>query len=228
MTDNPNPGSSEGEAASDETGQTVQDAAEASYDAWDTQEHGISESDRTSWGPELQKVAGQEGTTVKTGVDRLVSAHIAKRYGSPEAKRQALGEEIDFYQINPMPTAAPQADGVSNLGTGQVIETEAQAEPIIQEFMQANPIAQDGEIQERMIAVAKDMRTQGYQPRLDVMLQHAVQNDPRYSEAARQAQEADQVARAKAASVQVSGAGSTAPSGTTNDIDGILDEMIPS
>ena len=190
----------------------------------------ISESARTVWGPELQKIATHEGTDVRNGINSLVSAHIAKRHGSPEAKRQALGQEIDFYQINPMPMAeaAPQADGLSDPGTGQVIQTEAQAAPVIQAFMEANPTAQDGEIQERMISVAQNMRAQGYQPSLTTMLEHAVAADPRYNEQVQRAQEADQVARARAASVQVSGAGnSTSAAGGSADVGAILDELVP-
>ena len=240
MSDNPNPGSSaggigpapfeHGEAATDESGMTVDDAVASSYDAWDETEHGISESARTVWGPELKKIADHEGTNVRDGINTLVSTHINKRYGSPEIKRQALGVDIDAYQINPMPTAepAPQADGLSDPGTGQVIQTEEQGTAVIQDFMQANPIAQDAQIQESMISVAADMKRQGYAPHLPTMFMHAVQNDPRYSEQAQLARDADHLERARAASVQVSGAGSTAPSGTTDDIGGILDEMIPS
>ena len=112
---------------------------------------------------------------------------------------------------------------------GQVIiENEGQANAAIQTFVAANPIAQDGEIQERMISVAQDMRAQGYQPRLDVMLSHAVQNDPRYSEQARRSQEDAQVSRAKSANVQISGGGnSPSGAGQSADVGDILDELVP-
>ena len=226
-----------GEAASDPDwdspedgkGMTPDDATESAFNDWDEKTHGISEASRTEWGPELKKVADLENTNVRDGINGLVQQHIAKRHGSPETKRQALGQEIDFYQINPMPTAeaAPQADGVSYPGTGQVIQTEEHAGAVIQDFVAQNPIAQDGEIQEAMISVAQDMRAKGYAPNLDVMLQHAVAQDPRYSEQARHAQDADQVARAKAASVQVSGGANSAGSVNASDeIDDIIREMV--
>ena len=93
--------------------------------------------------------------------------------------------------------------------------------------MQANPAASDPAIQQAMIGIAEDMRRQGHTPHLPTMLQHAVQGDPRFNEGVRRSQEQDEVARARSASVQVSGGGSTAPKGTTDDIGDILDQMIP-
>ena len=242
MSDNLSPGSSgggigpslseHGEAAPDESGMDVETAAASAYDTWDEKEHGISEADRTEWGPELKKVADHEGTNVRDGINVLVSSHINKRYGSPEIKRQALGADIDAYQINPMPSAeaAPQVFDHGNAGseTGQVIENEAQASVAVQDFVAANPIAQDPTIQEIMVDVAQDMRRQGFQPRLDAVLHHALQADPRYNDQAKQAQEANQVARARAANVQVSGAGnSTTAAGQSADVGDILDELVP-
>ena len=78
-----------------------------------------------------------------------------------------------------------------------------------------------------MIEIASDMQRQGFQPHLPTMLQHAVARDPRYSEAAKQAQEADQVARAKAANVQISGGGaSTGATGKSDEIGDIIGEMV--
>ena len=239
---NPNPGSSAGgigpgqqevvEAASDATGMSVDDAVTSAFDDWDTKEHGISESDRVQWGPELQKVATQEGTNVRDGINTLVSSHINKRYGSPEIKRLALGADIDTYQINALPTAeaAPEAvdHGSAMAETGQVIQNEEQASAVIQDFVTANPVAADPQIQELMVDVATDMRAKGYQPRLDAVLHHALQADPRFSEQARQASDADQVGRARAANVQVSGSGnSTSVAGQTTDVGAILDELVP-
>ena len=240
MADNPNssgggigPSLSEhGEAAPDESGMDVSSAVESAYDSWDEREHGISESARTVWGPELKKIADHEGTDVRNGINTLVSTHIAKRHGTNEAKRQALGAEIDFYQINPMPTAeaAPEAvdHGNAVADTGQVIETEEQAHAAIADFVKANPAVQDAAIQESMVEVAAEMQAQGYAPRLDAMLAYAVARDPRYSEQARQAHDADQVARARAANVQISGGGnSTSAAGQSADVGAILDELVP-
>ena len=233
MTDNPNPGGFEGDqGASDASGMTPTDAAESAFDDWDEQQHGISESARTVWGPELKKVADHEGTNVRDGINTLVSSHINKRYGTPDIKRQALGADIDAYQINPMPTveAEPQAFDHGNpvAETGQVFENEGQAQAAIEDFVAANPVAADPTIQDLMVDVAQDMRRQGYQPRLDAVLHHAMQNDPRFSEQARQAHDADQVARARAADVQVSGgARSTGAGVQSSDVGDILDELVP-
>lgn len=98
----------------------------------------------------------------------------------------------------------------------------------VQDFVAANPVAADPQIQEIMIDVAADMRSKGYEPRLDVMLRHAVASDPRYSEQARQAHQADEVARAKSGSVQISGgANSTGAAGQSSDVGDILDELVP-
>ena len=228
MTDNPNPGGYEGDqGASDDSGMTPTDAATSAFNDWDEQTHGISEASRTEWGPELKKVADHEGTNVRDGINTLVSSHINKRYGSPEIKRQALGADIDAYQINPMPTAdaAPQAvDHVNpEADTGAVPSMDD-----IQGFIQANPIADDAAIHASMIEVAADMRRQGYAPDLSTMLNHAIKNDPRYNEQARQAHDADQVARAKAGSVQISGGGnSTSAASQSADVGDILDELVP-
>ena len=232
MTDSIGPGLDAGEAAPDESGMDVGTAVESAFDDWDEREHGISESARTVWGPELKKVADHEGTNVRDGINALVSSHINKRYGSPEIKRQAIGADIDAYQINPLPTeAAPQAvEHITPVAdTGHVIETEGQANAAIQTFVATNPIAQDGEIQERMISVAQDMRQRGFQPDLTTMLHHAVQGDPRFNEQVRQAQQADEVARAKAANVQISGGGNSTVAGLSKptDIGDILDELVP-
>ena len=232
MTDSIGPGLDAGESASDESGMTVEDAATSTYNDWDAKEHGISESDRTEWGPELQKIPTQEGTNVRDGINTLVSSHINKRYGSPDIKRQALGADIDAYQINPLPTAeaAPEAvdHGNAMAETGQTFETEGQAQAAIQDFVAANPVAADPQIQDLMIDVATDMRAKGYQPRLDAVLHHALQADPRFSEQARQASDADQVGRARAANVQVSGSGnSTSAASQATDVGAILDELVP-
>ena len=218
-----------GESASDDTGMTPADAVESAYDSWDEQAHGISEASRQTWGPELKKMADHEGTNVRDGVNALVSSHINKRYGSPEIKRQALGAEIDAYQIYPVPEAeaAPQAADHGFTDTGQSIQNEEQAHAAIQDFVAANPAAQDAAIQERMIEVAGEMQRQGFQPHLGTMYQHAVAQDPRFNDQARRAQQDDQVARAKAASVQVSGGANSAGSVNASDeIDDIIREMV--
>ena len=233
MADNPNDGgferSSGLEAPSTDSGMSVEDAVASSYDSWDQKTHGISETERTTWGPELQKLAAHEGTSVVHGINSLVSAHINKRHGSPEAKRQALAAEIDAYQINPMPQpAAPDefAAPVTEQPQHHPL-TEDEASNAVQDFLGANPIANDPAVQDHMLRVAGEMQRQGYAPHLPTMLEHAIAADPRYSESARQAQEAGQVARAKAASVQVSGGGNVSPNQATDDLASIINELTP-
>ena len=218
---------------SNESGMSVDDAATSAFNDWDEKTHGISEASRTVWGPELKKMADHEGTNVRDGVNALVSSHINKRYGAPEIKRQAILTDIDAYQINAVPTveAAPQYDATGDADFGQPsqpILDQAQANEAVSDFVQSNPVAGDPSIQAAMISIAEDMVRQGHTPHLPTMLQHAVKGDPRYSQAAAQAQEADQVARAKAANVQVSGGGKSTGAGVqSSDVGDILDELVP-
>ena len=230
MADNPNDGAIERssglEAPHDNSGMSVGDAVESAYNDWDTKANGISESERTTWGPELQKLAVHEGTSVRHGINSLVSAHINKRYGTAEAKRHALAAEIDAYSINPMPQpAAPDEFGAPVNGPPQQGMSEEQASDAVHEFVQANPVADDPAIQGAMLDVAADMQRQGYAPHLPTMLQHALGSDPRYSESARQAQEDDHLARAKAAGGQVSGGGNVTPNTASDDLDSIIREQ---
>ena len=228
MTDNPNPGGYEGgEAPSDASGMTPDDATESAFNDWDEKTHGISEASRTEWGPQLKTMADHEGTNVRDGVNALVSSHINKRYGSNEIKRQAILSDIDAYQINAVPTVEAEPQAVEHVNpeadTGAVPSMDA-----IQGFIQANPIADDAAIHASMIEIAADMRRQGYAPDLSTMLNHAIKNDPRYNEQARQAYDADQVARARAADVQVTGGGRSTGAGVqSSDVGDILDELVP-
>ena len=231
MADNPNPGGYEGDQGpSDASGMTPSDATESTYDDWDRGQNGIAEGEREDFGKYLKGHADHVGVGVKEGVGVLVDTAAVLRNGNQDQKRQMLGHLIDNHDVRPEPTAevAAQYDGASDTGGGQAFLNEEQAALGIQDFVAQNPIAADGEIQERMIAVAQDMRTQGFAPRLNVMFQHAIAQDPRYSEAARQASDADQVARARAANVQISGgANSTSAASQATDVGAILDELVP-
>ena len=125
----------------------------------------------------------------------------------------AVGAEMDFYQISPPPeTPAPPPPVVDEFGD-LVGQPEDQSPE--NEFLNANPIARDPHIHAAMLHVAEDMVRQGYPPDLQTMLRVAIE------------QEGEQVKRAKAASVQVSGAGNVTPSGGSADIGDILDELVP-
>ena len=231
---NPNPGSSGGgigpalseraEAPSDPDwndqsdpmngkGMTPDDAAESAFDDWDEQEHGISEAGRRAWGPELQRIAAHEGTNVRDGINTLVHQHISKRYGSQSHRRDAVGAEMDFYEIHPPPeTPATPPQVVDEFGD---LVGQPEAHPFEDEFLAANPIARDPQVHAGMIRVAEDMVRQNFRPDLDTMLRVTLE-------------QADaEVKRAKAASVQVSGAGNVSPQVQSDDVGAILDELIP-
>ena len=247
---NPNPGSSAGgigpglgageapsdvdwNSSEDGKGMTVDDALTSAYDDDDRSQNGIAEGERETMGKWLKSNADHVGTTVRDGLVNLVDTATVLRNGSQDQKRQMLGHLIDNHNVRPEPTAeaAPQYDATGDPDMAQPLRPildQQQANAAVSDFVQSNPVAGDPSIQAAMISVAEDMVRQGHTPHLPTMLQHAVQGDPRYSQAAAQAQEADQVARAKAANVQVSGGGkSTGAAGQSSDVGDILDELVP-
>lgn len=219
-----------GEDASDSSGQTVDDAVEGAYDSWDAREHGISEGWRKPVGQWLQGHAREAGTTIETGLQSLVQTAGVLRSGDQAAKREMLGFLVDQYGVQDIPMAQDQpiAYGPPAVGEAGQPVTEAEGMAVVEQFVAANPAAQDGRIQESMIHVIDDMRRQGFQPNLAQAFEIAVGNDVRYSPAARQAQQADEVSRAKAASVQVSGSGSSSPNQTSDDLSSLINELMPS
>lgn len=241
MADNPNPGGGAGgigehvgdrAGQSDEAGMSVEDAATSAYDDHDRAENGIAEGERAPMGKWLKYNADYVGTTVRDGLESLVGTASALRNGSQQEKRAMLGHLIDEYQVSPEPTteAAPPYDETGDADFGQPLTPildQQQANEAVSDFVAQNPAAGDPAIQQAMILVAEDMQSKGHTPHLPTMLHQAIQGDPRFNEGVRRSQEQDDVARAKAASVQVSGGGSTAPKGTTDDIGDILDQMIP-
>ena len=217
----------------DESGMSVEDAATSAYDDHDRAENGISEGERAPLGKWLKYNADYAGTTVRDGLTNLVDTASVLRNGSQAEKRAMLGHVIDEHQISPEPTAeaAPQygATGDPDMGLpSRPILDPQQANDAVAEFVQANPVAADPNIQQAMIAVAEDMQRKGHAPHLGTMFSVAVQGDPRFNEGVRRAQQDDEVARAKAASVQVTGGGnSTGAAGKSSDVGDILDELIP-
>ena len=233
-SENPNPDSSfsfdtGGEAPSDETGMTTADATADAYDSWDRKAHGISEGERTDIGEWLKGHADHIGLSVEDGLKSVIGPAAVLHNGSLAQKRELLGSMIDQFQIHPEPSAetarydefGDPAPAAPMQGSGQTIRSEEQAAPVVQAFVAANPAAQDAAVQERMIEVAQDMQRQGYQPDLGTMLYHALSSQ--------QAQDAETVARAKAADVQVSGGGRSGPSGgsQSDDISDVLNEITP-
>ena len=221
-----------GESASDASGMSVDDAASSAYDDWDRGTNGIAEGERENLGQHLKFHADSAGTTVIGGLNALIEPAVALRHGDMTAKREVIGSLIDEYGVHPIPEAeaAPVAVeyGQPALGEdGQAVATGDQAIEAIEQFVQANPIARDERIQSHMTFIASDMRAKGYQPTLQAVYEHAVNADARYSPQARQAQEAQEVAQAKAASVQVSGGGRSAPSSSdpSDDLDDIIREQ---
>ena len=145
-----------------------------------------------------------------------------------EAKRQVVGQIVDDYGVQPQPLAEAEAPDVAPASAGQPALSEEDAMGAIEAFAEQNPIARDELVLERMTHVAGEMLKQGFQPDLATAFQHAVAADPRYSEAARQAQVADHLAAAKAGSVQISGGGNTAPNPPpSDDLREIIGEQVP-
>ena len=221
-----------GEAASDSSGMSIEDAATSSFDDWDRGTNGIAEGERENLGQHLKYHADSAGTTVIGGLNALIEPAVTLRHGDMTAKREVIGSLIDEYGVHPIPEAEPAPEtvpyGEPALGEGgQPVATDDQAIEAIEQFVQANPIARDERIQSHMTFIASDMRRQGFQPTLQAVYEHAVNADARYSPQARQAQEAQEVARAKQASVQVSGGGRSAPSSSnpSDDLDDIIREQ---
>ena len=221
-----------GEAPSDQRGMTPDDAAASSYDDWDRSQHGIAEGERQDMGGWLKGHADYANTTVREGLESLVTTAAVLRNGAQEQKREMLGFLVDNYDVRGVPgddVPAPQFDefGVPVGQNMQPALTEAQAAATVSEFVAANPVCEDEAIASTMIAVAADMRRQGFVADLPTMLHHALAADPRYAQEARATQESDHAARAKAAAVQVSGGGSVTPSGGGDEVGDILDELVP-
>ena len=216
-------------ADKDGAGMNVEDAVADAYDSWGRDAHGISEAEREPMGKWLQGHANHIGLSVKDGLASVIQPAAVLHNGSQQQKRELLGTMIDEFDIRTIPTAeaarydefGDPAGGAPMQGSGQTIRSEEQAAPVVQAFVAANPAAQDAAVQERMIEVAQDMQRQGYQPDLGTMLYHALSSQ--------QAQDAETVARAKAADVQVSGGGRSGPSGgsQSDDISDVLNEITP-
>ena len=221
-----------GEAPSDQSGMTTDDAAESAFDDWDRSEHGIAEGERQGMGGWLKSHADYAGTTVREGLESLVTTAAVLRNGDQGAKREMLGFLVDNYDVRGVPgddAPAPQFDefGVPVGQNMQPALTEDQAASTVAQFVAANPVCEDEAIASTMIAVAADMRRQGLVANLPTMLHHALAADPRYSQEARASQESSHAARAKAAAVQVSGGANFTPSGGGDDVGDILDELVP-
>ena len=218
------------EAPSGASGMTPDDAAASAYDDWDRSTNGIAEGERENIGQYLKYHADSAGTTVISGLNSLIEPAITMRHGSMEQKRAVLGHLVDEYQIRARPEAqsqpieyGPPAAGAEGLPV--VSEDEGMA--VVQQFISENPVAQDDLIQSYMVDIVGDMRAQGYQPDLGRALEIAIQHHPRYSEQAQAARQAGEVARSKAAGVQVSGSGTTSPNQTSDDVADIINELTP-
>ena len=209
----------------------MDDATSSAYDDWDRGQNGIAEGERESIGKYLKYHADSAGTTVINGLNNLIEPAVTLRHGSQHQKRALLGHIVDEYGIQDIPMAQdqPVAYGPPAVGeAGQPVISEAEGMAVVGDFISQNPIAADELIQDHMIYIIGDMRRQGYQPDLGRALEIAIQHHPRYSDAARQEQQAGEVARARAASVQVSGSGSSAANQTSDDLSDIINEATPS
>ena len=246
---NPNPGSSAGgigpalseraeapsdpdwnaptnpDAPFDGKGMTVDDAVASSYDDHQTATDGIAEGDRVKIGQNLKYHADSAGVSVVDGLDALLQPAITLRHGSQQDKRALMGHFVDEYAVQDVPMAAQAAPAEYGPAEGA---TAAENRTTVENFIAANPIAADAQIQEGMTHVLGDMARQGFQPDLGRALQIAIDHHPHYSQQAQQAQQAGQVAEARAAAVQVSGSGTSSPNQTSDDLADIISELTPS
>ena len=212
-------------------GMSVDDATSSAYDDQDRAHNGIAEGERENVGRYLKHHADAVGVSVVDGLTSLIEPAVTLRHGSMHDKRALLGHIVDNYGIQDVPTvqAPPVEFGPPATGAdGQAPANEAEAEATVAQFISENPVAQDEQIQDFMIHVVQDMRSQGYQPDLARAFEIAVANHPHYSAQAQGARQADEVARSKAAAVQVSGSGSSAANQTSDDVADIINEIVPS
>ena len=220
-----------GEDVSNALGMSVEDAASSSYDDHERATDGIAEGERENLDKYLKGHADAVGTTVIDGLNSLLEPAVALHTGDMTAKCKVIGDLIDAHNIHPLPEAEPAPVRVeygqpAHDGNGGQVVSEEAGLAHVQEFIAANPVAADKLIQDHMTHIVADMRAQGYQPDLGVALQHAIANHPRYSESARQAVEADHLARAKQGTGQVSGGGNMTPNSVSDDLDDILREQL--
>ena len=219
-----------GEDVTTDEGMSIADAATSAFDDADRRENGIAEGERENLGKYLKGHADAVGTTVIAGLNSLIEPAITMRHGTQDQKRALLGHFVDEYEIRDIPAAqsqpveyGPPAAGAD----GQPVVSEAEGMAVVERFISENPVAADEVIQDHMIHIIGDMRAQGFRPDLGRALEIATANHPRYSEQAQAARQAGEVARAKAASVQVSGSGTTSPNQAGDDLASILDELTP-
>ena len=192
-----------GEDVSNDDGMSIEDAASSSYDDHERATDGIAEGERENLGKYLKSHADVVGITVIGGLDSLIQSAVTLYTGDFTAKREVIANLIDHYDVRPVPEVEPAPVAVpygdpAHDGAGQIIATEEQALDAVAEFASSHPGAQDERIVDHMTFIAHDMRRQGFQPTLEAVYQHAVKDDPRFSAQARQAQEDQQVAQAKA------------------------------
>ena len=231
--------SERGEAPSDTSGMTVDDAVASSFDDHDRLHNGISEGERVEVGQHLKGLADSVGVSVRDGLDSVIRPFIDLGSGDVKKQRAVIDGLIDHYDVHPVPEAAP-----ARVEDEQSFATEEQAQNAVQRFTEANPLAADPQIRSAMINIATDVRRQGVQPYLEEVYAAAVSGDPRFAgqvreaqaeqakqqrhaEHQRQASDPERVARAKQAGVQVSGGGRSAPSSSSpsDDLDDIIREQ---
>ena len=219
-----------GEASSDKDGMNVTDAVISSFDDSERAVDGIAQGERQKVGRWLKGHADAVGTDVVTGVNSLLQPAIALRHGTMETKRQVVAKLIDDYGV--APESGPAVDEF-----GDPIQ-HPQGDPHANEvgaFMQGNPLfANDAQLQASMVNISQEMAARGEHFDMEALALEAASRDPRFAQEmvsmkqrSARANEDDNVQKAKAANVQVSGAGSSQPSGASDDAGDILDEIVP-
>ena len=119
-----------------------------------------------------------------------------------------------------MPTVEPEQTldefGYPVQGAAAPAVSEQAMLETVQNFTASHPDAMDPAIHDGMLRVLDDMVRQGYAPNLETAYEHTIK-----------ARDGEHLSRAKQASVQVSGGASVSPNQASDDLAGILNELIP-
>ena len=219
-----------GEAPSDKEGMSVTDGVISSYDDSERAVDGIAEGERQKVGRWLKHHADAVGTDVVSGVNSLLQPAIALRNGNMETKRQVIGSLVDNYQVTPETIPVDEF--------GDPVQRPQGADPYANEvetFMAANPMIQhDAALQASMTNIAQEFAARGEQFNLDGLAWTALSRDPRFAHETQAIEQRsvrvsqdDRVVRARRADVMVSGGGNSEPSGGSDDVNDILNELVP-
>ena len=153
----------QGAEVTNDEGMSLEDAVTSSYDDHDRHHNGIAEGERENLGRHLKGHADAAGVSVISGLNSLLDSAVGLR-GDQATRRQVIGHLIDNFDVRLEPTAEP-APAVADPAVAQ-----QQAMTEVADFIAANPIAQDEQIQDATLYHLNNMQAQGFPPDLRVAL----------------------------------------------------------